>query len=66
MARSVARLIHVMSAAAGCCNYLERNILAFAGIGPIRASLIGSIEAENGVRRERWLARMAALGPVGR
>lgn len=44
---------------------LERNILGFSGIGPIRASLIGSVEA-NAAARRRWLDRMGALGRQGR
>lgn len=40
---------------------LERNILAFCGIGPIRHSLIGLIEGD-GARRQKWLAKMRAFG----
>lgn len=40
---------------------LERNVLAFVGIGPIRESLIGLVEGPP-EGRERWLARMQALG----
>ena len=40
---------------------VKRNILGFAGIGPIRSSLIGLVEA-SGEKRERWLERMHALG----
>lgn len=36
---------------------LERNILAFVGVGPIRASVIGGIEG-NAKVRERWLQRI--------
>ncbi|MAM37708.1 NAD(P)H-dependent oxidoreductase (plasmid) [Sphingobium naphthae] len=42
---------------------LERNILAFTGIGPVRHSLIGAVEDPQ--RRARWLARVAALGRQG-
>jgi len=45
---------------------LERNILGFCGIGPIRESLIGLVESPNGARREKWLARMRELGRRGR
>lgn len=40
---------------------LERNILGFCGIGPIRESVIGLVESGDS-RRRRWLARMRALG----
>lgn len=40
---------------------LERNILAFAGLGPIRATLIGMVEGSAG-HREKWLRKVAALG----
>lgn len=39
---------------------LERNILAFCGIGPIRASVIGTIESAG--RRGQWLAKLGELG----
>lgn len=45
---------------------LERNILRFTGIGPIRESLIGMAAAPDSRRRTRWLARMRALGAAGR
>lgn len=44
---------------------LERNILRFSGVGPIKESLIGMVEG-NPVRRERWLAKMFLLGRAGR
>ncbi|TAJ51570.1 MAG: flavodoxin family protein [Nevskiaceae bacterium] len=40
---------------------LERNILGFVGISPVRASLIGLVEGNAG-RRQRWLARLRKLG----
>ena len=40
---------------------LERNILRFCGIRPVRASLVGAVEG-SAHRRERWLQRMQALG----
>ena len=43
---------------------LERNILGFVGIGPIRETLIGTVEASP-ARRERWLAKLRALGERG-
>jgi putative NADPH-quinone reductase len=41
---------------------LERSILAFAGIGPIRESLIGRVESRSVESRGRWLIRMQSLG----
>ncbi|MBX6425464.1 MAG: NAD(P)H-dependent oxidoreductase [Variibacter sp.] len=43
---------------------LERNILKFCGIGPIREDVIGLVEG-SAKRRARWLARMATLGTAG-
>lgn len=40
---------------------LERNILGFVGIGPIRETLVGTVEA-SAASRERWLAKLRALG----
>ena len=45
---------------------LERNILGFAGIGPIRATLIGSIENMKEPQRLGWLDEMRGLGDVGK
>ncbi len=44
---------------------LERNILRFAGIGPIRESLIGTIGAKDETARKRWIERMRAFGRKG-
>ncbi|HEY6865078.1 MAG TPA: NAD(P)H-dependent oxidoreductase [Burkholderiales bacterium] len=44
---------------------LERNILAFCGIGPIRESLVGSVDSPDDAARQEWLARMRALGRKG-
>jgi len=41
---------------------LERNVLAYCGFAPVRASVVGSIEAIGPAARQRWLARMKALG----
>jgi putative NADPH-quinone reductase len=41
---------------------LERSILGFAGIGPIRESLFGMIEQASEAKRQAWLARMRRLG----
>lgn len=40
---------------------LERNILSFVGIRPVRHSVIGSVESSPKYR-EHWLDRMRALG----
>jgi putative NADPH-quinone reductase len=44
---------------------LKRNILAFCGFGPVRVSLVGSVEGADAARR-RWLAGMHALGRAAR
>lgn len=44
---------------------LERNILRFSGIGPIRETLIGTVES-SAEKRARWLDRLRALGRAGR
>lgn len=44
---------------------LERNILKFTGVGPIRESLIGMVE-ECQEHRVRWLDKMFVLGKKGR
>lgn len=41
---------------------LERNILNFCGIKPIRETFIGLVEGVDDRARMRWLARLAALG----
>tara|TARA_R110002072_G_scaffold113756_2_gene243412 strand:+ start:6075 stop:6671 length:597 start_codon:yes stop_codon:yes gene_type:complete len=41
---------------------LERNILKFAGIGPVRETLFGRVNEANEQTRNRWIARMTALG----
>lgn len=45
---------------------LERNILGFAGIGPIRESLFGMIEGVSDARRQRWIESVRALGKRAR
>jgi putative NADPH-quinone reductase len=45
---------------------LERNILGFCGIGPIKESLIGMIEAPDGAKREKWLEQMRRCGRAGK
>ena len=44
---------------------LERNILAFVGIGPIKETLIGGIAALDQNARRAWLEEMRALGRQG-
>lgn len=41
---------------------LERNVLGFCGIGPIRESLVGMVEARNGKARKAWLDKMTRFG----
>lgn len=43
---------------------LERNILSFAGIAPIRHSIIGSVDG-SAADRDAWLKRMRELGAKG-
>ena len=43
---------------------LERNILRFCGIRPVRETLIGLVEG-SAARRERWLVKLEALGRRG-
>lgn len=45
---------------------LERNILAFCGIKPVRASLVGTVEGMDPARRAVWLGRMRKLGQGAR
>ena len=45
---------------------LQRNILGFCGIGPIRSTLIGNIEGLSENRRMEWLDEMRGLGTLGK
>jgi len=45
---------------------LERNVLGLVGIGPIRRTLIGMVDAADDARRAGWLADLNALGRDGR
>ena len=45
---------------------LERNILKFAGIAPVRESLFGMVDSASDRRRAGWLRRLEALGREGR
>lgn len=44
---------------------LERSILNGCGVHPVRASLIGNIEAPEPSARAKWIERMNALGRQG-
>ncbi len=44
---------------------LERNILKFIGIRPIRSSLFGMVESAGADKRKRWLDEMRQLGERG-
>jgi putative NADPH-quinone reductase len=41
---------------------LEHNILAFCGIRPVRATLVGMAESMSAARRSSWLMKMQQLG----
>lgn len=41
---------------------LERNILRFVGMKPVRTTLIGMVEGMSDAKRREWLERMRALG----
>jgi putative NADPH-quinone reductase len=45
---------------------LERNILRFVGIGPIRETLIGMVETMDDAGRRKWLENLRALGSAGK
>lgn len=45
---------------------LERSILGFVGIKPVRTTLIGGIESMTDGGRQRWLDRMRSLGKQAR
>jgi putative NADPH-quinone reductase len=45
---------------------LERNILAFCGIKPVRASLVGMVEGMSQAGREQWLAKVEQLGRLAK
>ncbi len=44
---------------------LERNILVFAGIAPVRTTLFGGVGTAGATTRIGWLAKMRALGRDG-
>ncbi|MEQ8509312.1 MAG: NAD(P)H-dependent oxidoreductase [Rhodospirillaceae bacterium] len=41
---------------------LERNILKFVGVKPIRSSLFGMVETVSDEKRQGWLSKMNVLG----
>ncbi|HEY7610159.1 MAG TPA: NAD(P)H-dependent oxidoreductase [Alphaproteobacteria bacterium] len=45
---------------------LERSILRFSGIHPIRESLFGMVEVASDAKRQKWLAGMRRLGAAAR
>jgi len=45
---------------------LERNILAFCGIGPVKTTIAGMVEGMSQAKRTALLARMRALGRAAR
>lgn len=44
---------------------LERNILRFAGISPIKETLFGMVEVASPETRQKWLTEMERLGRSG-
>jgi putative NADPH-quinone reductase len=44
---------------------LERRILDFAGIGPVKESLYGRVEARSAITHDKWLAAVRDLGRQG-
>lgn len=44
---------------------LERNILGFSGIAPIRETLLGGVESAGAQKRQAWIAKLEALGRKG-
>ncbi len=43
----------------------ERNILRFIGIAPIKRTLLGGVGEANEGKRQKWLAKIEALGREG-
>jgi putative NADPH-quinone reductase len=41
---------------------LERNILGFVGMAPVNETLIGAVDSLDDKTRQRWFAKMRALG----
>jgi putative NADPH-quinone reductase len=45
---------------------LERNVLKFVGIKPVRDTVIGGVEGADEAKRATWIAKMERLGARGR
>lgn len=45
---------------------LERNILRFCGIKPVRTTVLGMVESGGEPRHQQWLAHLRELGRAGR
>lgn len=45
---------------------LERNVLKFVGISPVRETWIGGVDALGERGRAKWLAKLRALGAAGK
>jgi putative NADPH-quinone reductase len=45
---------------------LERSILGFTGVGPIRRTLLGGVAAADEAKRKRWIDSMGEFGRRGR
>ena len=41
---------------------LERSVLKFAGMKPVRETLFGMVDAASGAKRQGWLDRMSDYG----
>jgi len=41
---------------------LERSVLKFAGMAPVRETLFGAVDAASDRTRRRWLVRMRDYG----
>jgi putative NADPH-quinone reductase len=44
---------------------LERNILGFCGIGPVKDTLIGMVDAIEDTERKKWRVNMRRFGSKG-
>jgi putative NADPH-quinone reductase len=45
---------------------LQKSILSFVGIKPMRATLIGLVETMSAQSREKWLTKVRELGTAAR
>jgi putative NADPH-quinone reductase len=59
-------LVYRLWFGAHALKVLKRNILGFCGVGPIRTSIHGMVEAVGDAKRKRWLEEMEALGREAR